>query len=170
MEVRLHGDWILPELQDTAFVIKRRDAEVFDAKITEETKVTVKDQLQVPRYLALAEQYIEDNRKCICMKCGTMMFVPRPKPKVDPAAVAANMQQAQQNAANLFGGGALTPFGGLPPGVTPPTSGASPHIIQMWDNKFTEADLDSMLTDVGENPLNFSTKADKIQFLIDRLY
>jgi len=169
MFIRVHGDWVLPELTDTAFVVSRKDTEVFDAKITDETKVTIVDKLQIPRYLALAEAYVEDHRRGICMKCNTMITVPRPKPVLDPNAAP---QQMNATPGNMFGGALNSLIPGGMPFVTAgqPVPATSPHIVTLLNGALTENDLDSIITDIGENPSAFNDKAEKLQWLIDRLY
>lgn len=169
LTVRVHGDWVLPELKDTAFIVSRKDYEDFSAKITDETLVTIKNKLEIPRYLAMAEMWVEDNRKGICTKCGNMLQIPKPKPK-DPDPNVNPGPTSQQPSVGSFFGPLGSPTGALAPGQQPPTQGASPNIIALIDSKFTEAELDSIITDTGENPLNYSNKTDKVQWLLDHLY
>lgn len=170
MFIRVHGDWVLPELKDTAFIVSRKDTEVFDAKITEETKVTIVDRLQIPRYLAAAESYVEDHRRGICLKCNEMVTIPRPKPVIDPA-IAQAVAQANNTVQSFFGGMQTTAMPGGPPTSMPMQNvGPSPLVIGMLDAALTEQNLDDIITDIGENPSAFNDKAEKLQWLIDRLY
>ena len=174
----VHGEWANPsEYLDMVFEVVRPDFNTFIADVSPRSAKKPEGR-DTPRILADVENYAEEHRKFQCSKCNRIFGIPR-KVSADTSAVTGgpatlsppggpgipNIGQLNQAIASLT----AVPTGGASFSV--PTIGANQAgILAKLDVAFTETDLDEILTDVGEDPNNYSSKSDKLDAVMDRLY
>ncbi len=169
----IHGEWAnLPdqtEYTDIVFEVVRPDFATFEAAVSERSSKKPNGQ-DVPRILADIENYAEEHRKFQCSKCNRLFTIPRKA--ADTSAVAGGSatllqptaQQPQQVSMPVTGPGT----GGF--NISIPNGANRSLIYAKLDTVLTEADLDEILTDVGDDPLNYSSKSDKLDEILNRLY
>jgi predicted RNA-binding Zn-ribbon protein involved in translation (DUF1610 family) len=161
----IHGEWVdKNNYVDMTFDITRPAFDVYNARLSENSQVRP-DGLTQPRILAEVESFAENVHKFQCTTCGRIFTTPSRvhdsgavsgnasatltgTPTVHMPAMAAAMQRAHVGNVNM----------------------PSAAMIQMFEQKFTDAELDFILRDVGEDPANFYSRQDKIDHLVERLY
>ena len=171
----VHGEWAnLPdqvEYTDMVFEVVRPDFTTFEAAISERSSKKPNGQ-DVPRILADIENYAEEHRKFQCSKCNRIFVIPRKAADTSSVAGGPATLSGQpinvpvpMSGPNTIGPSFMMPAG--PPATQGPNRGA---IFATLDAALTEADLDAILADVGDNPLNYSCKSDKLDEILSRLY
>lgn len=170
----VHGEWANPPDQDIytdmVFEVVRPDFNTFEAAVSERSSKKPNGQ-DIPRILADIENYAEEQRKFQCSKCNRIFVIPR-KASADTSAVAGGaatllpqpMQQPPLNMPTVQ----PAPIGGF--NISTPNGANRSLIYAKLDGVLTEADLDEILVDVGDDPLNYSGKSDKLDEILNRLY
>ena len=166
------GDWVNKEYADLVFEMTRPDYNVFSAKLSEERSAIKPDRMKLPKILAEVENYAEEFHKFQCPQCGRAFVIPK-KVQADPGSVSggpATLSSGNQNQPNQFGN-AFGPFGQAPstPQILPTGIGRS-ALEAMFDSAFSESQIDDILIELGDDPINFSAKVDKVEAIVDRLY
>lgn len=164
----IRGEWVDKDTyKDMVFEMTRPSFETFNASMSDRSMVRPNGPEQ-PRILAEVETYAENIRKFQCPSCGKI-FVISKKIHNDSATVsggAAVLQGTQPPSQGFAFVGALPN-----PSVSWPANpvAQSQVLEQLFDSKFTEAELDTILFEVGEDPVNYTSKSDKITGILDRL-
>jgi predicted RNA-binding Zn-ribbon protein involved in translation (DUF1610 family) len=158
----IQGDWVnKTDYVDMVFELIRPDFVTFEARVSERS-ARKPDGLSAPRILADVEIWAEEQRKFQCSSCGKVFVIPK----------------KATDSGNVSGGAAAIGAPGNQPMNNPfmpqPFAGPSGNsytgtpIYTIMD-ALSEADLDTILQELGENPSNYNIKDEKLDGIIDRM-
>lgn len=173
----VQGHWASEEYTDMVFEVVRPDFNTFEATVADRSPKKPEGMV-TPRILADIESFCEEQRKFQCSKCNRLFVIPK-KVAADASAVSGGPATLGANAGGVSMSSLFNPqmpqvqpvTGGPVPTNTAPLVGANRSAIYAkLDAVLTEADLDEILTDVGDDPNNYADKIAKMDEIMDRLY
>jgi len=161
----VYGDWISPDYKGVQFVITRVDIHTCSASIAEGSLHLVAGVMESAKACVAAEDYVEEEKKMLCPTCGTQFKLKKPAP---PAPVPTNAQ----NLAGIQGvlQQAMQQANTNPSSFNIATSTWSQTIESLFDSKFSDTELDDIITELGEDPNNYPAKSDKLSYVLNCLF
>jgi hypothetical protein len=158
----VYGDWISDDYKGIQFVMTRVDTYECSANIAEGSRHLITGVMESAKACAAVEDYVAEGNKMMCTTCGTNFKLKKPAPPPPQNTNAQNLAGIQGVLQQALGqsGQASSSFG---PQWSQTTE-------SLFDSKFSDAELDDLISELGEDPNNFPAKSDKLSFVLGCLF